>query len=99
MDNTTIEEKAKELYPDETGTFLEMPNQSKVILQRKAFIAGASLQTPCVELEKEVERLKGLIEKQWEVIFYSTRPSSVHEGVMDELFKNQWQKFKTENNL
>jgi len=53
MDNTTIEEKAKELYPDETGTFLEMPNQSKVILQRKAFIAGASLSTPCEEQPEE----------------------------------------------
>lgn len=38
---TDVEQAAKEKYPDETGTFLEMPNQSKVILQRKAFIAGA----------------------------------------------------------
>lgn len=51
------------------------------------------------ELEAEKDKLKGLIKKQWEIIFYSTCPGSVHEGIMDELFKNQWQKFKTENNL
>lgn len=51
------------------------------------------------ELKAEIDRLKGLIWKLWELKFYATAPLSVHEGVMDELYKRQKEQFKTENNL
>jgi len=45
------------------------------------------IQTPCVELEKEVERLKGLIENAW-----------LH-GFNNDTDITMWETFKTENNL
>jgi len=51
------------------------------------------------EKDKEITRREGLIKDQWEIRFYLTCPPSVHEGVMAELFRNQWKKFESENNL
>ena len=48
--------------------------------------------TPCVELEKEVERLKGLIEGlKREQIWSTYKPTADQE--------KYWQNYKTENNL
>ena len=49
--------------------------------------------TPCVELEKEVERLKGLIEKAYRLGFDSGMKTKVsdHNKILEQ--------FKTENNL
>jgi len=47
--------------------------------------------TPCVELEKEIERLKGLIEKALKTVFIWKQESDLTEAA--------WNKFKTENNL
>jgi len=50
------------------------------------------IQTPCVELEKEVERLKGLIEKMY-------LKNYGHQWEDGSLTKESLQQFKTENNL
>jgi len=57
MNREQLEALAIEKYPDETGTFLEMPNQSKVILQRRAFIAGYSLNEGAGTWVRASERL------------------------------------------
>ncbi len=57
--------------------------------------------TPCVELEKEVERLKGLIkqrERSSHYTFYSDA-STMTDHQIEKQFKERWETFKTENNL
>ena len=59
------------------------------------------IQTPCVELEKEVERLKGLIkqrERSSHYTFYS-HASTMTDHQIEKQFKERWETFKTENNL
>lgn len=49
LDEKRIEELAEEHFPNQTGTFAEMPNQSIAILQRRAFKLGLSLKQPIEE--------------------------------------------------
>jgi hypothetical protein len=69
------------------------------------------IQTPCVELEKEVERLKGKVnsltlsssinlKRRNELIEYLYKKAENFSNVYDdEGIEKNWQQFKTENNL